>query len=140
MRDHNNANEFSSNSTKGVTATGVEWQYFSNHFNKFSIPRTILVIWKPSPSDWLKLNIDVSVKENLGLAFTGGLVRNHNGEWLLRFQRLVGVTTSLAAEIRSIRDGLQLISNQGWSKVEVETDSKLVIDLITNIHAGHLTI
>ena len=66
----------------------------------------IQVQWLPPPVNWVKLNSDGSSMGNPGLAGGGGLIRNEKGEWIKGYARAIGVTTSVAAELWAIRDGI----------------------------------
>ncbi|GKV17362.1 hypothetical protein SLEP1_g27876 [Rubroshorea leprosula] len=69
----------------------------------------------------------------------GGLLRDHLGRWMVGFSRSIGWTTSIAAELWAIRDGLEIAAGRGISKIIVETDSKVAILLIestdTTLHS-----
>ena len=64
--------------------------------------------WCYPPLNWHKLNSDVSSLGNSGLAGGGGLIRNDKGEWVKGYARAVGFTTSIAAELWALRDGIKL--------------------------------
>jgi hypothetical protein len=91
---------------------------------------TILVYWRPPPTDFFKLNTDGSAEGNPGLAGAGGIIRNHTGGWIKGFSRKIGVTNSLAAELWGLRDGLILAHQQNIKKIIIELDAKAVIDLV----------
>ena len=55
--------------------------------------------WLNPPSNWFKLNSDGSARGNPGLAGGGGLIRNEEGEWVKRYARANGITTSVATEL-----------------------------------------
>uniref|UniRef100_A0A2N9F7H7 Reverse transcriptase domain-containing protein n=1 Tax=Fagus sylvatica TaxID=28930 RepID=A0A2N9F7H7_FAGSY len=87
---------------------------------------TILVYWRPPPTDFFKLNTDGSAEGNPGLAGAGGIIRNHTGGWIKGFSRKIGVTNSLAAELWGLRDGLILAHQQNIKKIIIELDAKAV--------------
>ncbi|GKU97446.1 hypothetical protein SLEP1_g10590 [Rubroshorea leprosula] len=64
------------------------------------------------------------------MAGAGGIFRDHNGSWIYGYSRRVGFTTSLAAELWAIRDGLDIAVNRGISKLILETDSKVAETLL----------
>ena len=76
------------------------------------------------------MNIDGSSLGNPGLAGGGGLIRNDKGEWVKGFARAIGSTTSVAAELWALRDGIRLCITLKLPAVEIELDSKLVVDLM----------
>ncbi|PSS34373.1 Ribonuclease H protein [Actinidia chinensis var. chinensis] len=90
----------------------------------------IRVGWKPPSMGIFKLNTDGASKGNPGKAGAGGLIRNHEGRWVAGFCHNIGTTNSLEAEVTAIRDGLELVNRLGLTNVDVETDSKLAVQLI----------
>lgn len=69
---------------------------------------------------------------NPGLASEGGLIRNERGEWSKGYARAIGITTSVAAELWALRDGIRLCFALKLPAVIIELDSKLVVDLLKN--------
>ena len=67
---------------------------------------------------------------NPGLAGGGGIIRNDKGEWVKGFTRAIGSTTSVATELWTLRDGIRLCITLKLPMVEIELDSKLVMDLM----------
>ncbi|KAL6293667.1 hypothetical protein ACE6H2_001809 [Prunus campanulata] len=82
--------------------------------------------WKPPPLDWIKLNFDGSVRGNL--AATGFVIRDWNGNVRLAGAKNSGQVSITVAECLALRDGLAHAIHNGWRKVLVEGDSKLIID------------
>ena len=90
----------------------------------------IQVQWlHPSPN-WFKLNTDGSSLGNLGLASGGVLIWNENGEWVEGYSRAIGITKSVAGELWALRDGIQLCIALKLPTVEIELDSKLVVEFM----------
>ncbi|GKV40954.1 hypothetical protein SLEP1_g48538 [Rubroshorea leprosula] len=79
---------------------------------------------------FLTIRSDGSALGNPGMAGAGGLLRDHLGRWIIGFSRNIGWTTSIAAELWAIRDGLEVAISKGFSKIIVETDSKIATILI----------
>ena len=79
------------------------------------------------------MNTDGSSLGNLGLASGGGLIRNDKGEWVKGFARAIGSTTSVAVELWVLRDGIRLCITLKLPAVEIELDSKLVMDLMKEL-------
>ena len=90
----------------------------------------IRVGWKPPSTGIFKLNTDGASKGNPGKSGAGGLIRNHEGRWVAGFCHNIGTTNSLEAELSAIRDGLELVNRLRLTNVDVETDSKLAVQLI----------
>ena len=80
---------------------------------------------------WVKLNTNGSVQGNLGLAGCGGLLRDWHGNWISGFARAVGLTSSLAAELWAIHDGLYRCCALSLEAVQVEVDASVVISLLS---------
>lgn len=70
---------------------------------------------------------------NLGLVGGGGLIRNKKGKWVKGFARAIGSTTSVAAELWTLKDGIRLCIALKLPTVVIELDSKLVVDLLKKV-------
>lgn len=96
----------------------------------FSVPRvTIQVRWICHLINWFKLNSDGSSLGNPSIAGRGGLIQNDRGDWVKSYARFVGITTSVAVKLWALRDGVNLCLSLNLQVVEVELDTKLVVDL-----------
>nr|POF11678.1 putative ribonuclease h protein [Quercus suber] len=73
---------------------------------------------------------DGSSLGNPGLAGSEGLIRNEKGDWVKGFAFAIGTTTSVAAELWALRDGIRLCIALKLQAVVIELDSKIVIDLL----------
>ncbi|KAI8523187.1 hypothetical protein RHMOL_Rhmol13G0054100 [Rhododendron molle] len=62
-----------------------------------------------------------------GTVASDGLIRDHNGAFILVFQRQIGSCSVLAAELWDLRNGLKLAKNCNYSNVVVCTDALEVI-------------
>ncbi|KAF5204423.1 hypothetical protein FRX31_005990 [Thalictrum thalictroides] len=85
----------------------------------------IIVFWKRPNADFVALNIDGASQE--GIAAGGGLIRNHLGQHIVNFFSIYGEGTNNMAETRELYDGLQLCEDLCIDKVEIQTDSLLVV-------------
>jgi ribonuclease HI len=90
----------------------------------------ILIKWIPPPVNWAKLNTDGSVMGESGLAGGGGVIRNYLGNWVGGFSRSIGITTSVQAELRALKDGLQLALDLEIPNLEIEMDSTVAVKLL----------
>ena len=88
--------------------------------------------WEKPPPGWAKLNTDGAAVGSSGLAGCGGLIRDENGAWVAGFSRNIGSTTSFAAELWGIRDGLALCYNLNIHSIIVELDAKSIVDVFGN--------
>ena len=93
---------------------------------------TRCIRWERPEQGWKKLNTDGTCMGLHGLASCGGLVRNGNGHWVVGFSKRIGVTSSFAAELWGLREGLQLCCNLNISCLEVEMDAKSIVDVVGN--------
>ena len=108
----------------------AEVAYLMSNGNHSTIRNKIQVKWLNPPSNWFKLNSDGSARGNPGLAGGGGLIRNEKGEWVKGYARAIGITTSVAAKLWALRDGICLCIALKLPAVEIELDAKVVIDLV----------
>ncbi|KAL6135940.1 hypothetical protein ACLB2K_068165 [Fragaria x ananassa] len=77
------------------------------------------------------INFDGSVCHNKNAA-AGFVVRDHEGNPILAGSRCVGNSIVPIAECSALRDGLFHALCNDIRRVQVEGDSKLIIDLINN--------
>lgn len=97
------------------------------YFHKEPIP----VEWKKPRIGWTKLNFDGSCKGISGKASIGGVVRNHNAEFLLGYAESIGQANSTIAELTALRRGLELVLENGWNNdVWLEGDAKTLVEII----------
>ena len=87
----------------------------------------------PPPLGWFKLNTDGSSLGNPRMAGGGGVIWNHVGDWEGGFSRAIGVTTSVQAELRALKDGLELAIDLGILNLEIEMDSLVAVELVNSI-------
>ena len=58
--------------------------------------------------------------------------------WVIGFSRKIGITTSYLAELWALRDGLNICLSKHLLDVEVELDTKIVVDVLTSSHLPNL--
>ena len=78
------------------------------------------------------MNSDGSSLGNPGLAGGGGIIRDSARNWVKGYAQAIGVTTSVAAELWALRDGIRLCIALNLPAVEIELDAKVVVDLVTS--------
>lgn len=81
-----------------------------------------LVNWVPPYENQVVLNVDGSSLGNPGQAGFGGLIRDHNGSWILGFSGYIGIVDSVEAELKGIESGLRLAWDCGYRDVSCRSD------------------
>ena len=94
-------------------------------------PNSSNISWTPPISDHIKLNFDVSVLLS-NKAAAGFILRDSNGTPILASTKNLGKTNVLCAEAAALRAGLYVVMIHGYQRVQVEGDSKILIDCINN--------
>lgn len=77
------------------------------------------------------MNVDGCSKGNPGVAGAGALIRDSMGTWMQNFAVNTGICTSVRAELWAVVTGLDLAWTLGLCQVILDTDSILVVGLIT---------
>ncbi|KAL6196815.1 hypothetical protein ACLB2K_032428 [Fragaria x ananassa] len=90
-----------------------------------------MIRWSTPPSNWVKINFDGSVQNK---AAAGGFVlRSDDGKPLVSAAFNSGTASVPLPEALALRNNLLCIKEKGVLKVEVEGDSKLVIDIVNGV-------
>ncbi|GAU14826.1 hypothetical protein TSUD_50380 [Trifolium subterraneum] len=80
---------------------------------------------------WIKLNCDGSQNDWVSLAGCGGLLRDSNDKWIKGYSRKIGSCDALHAEMWGMYLGMNLAWRQGITHLHVESDSKVLINMVT---------
>ena len=88
--------------------------------------------WERLAVGWKKLNTNGFVIGSSRQAGCGGVVRDEHGDWVAGFTRHIGATSSFAAELWGLRDGLNLFSSLNIPCLIIELDTKAVVDVLRN--------
>ena len=129
-----------------VFRTGkLEWSYYKKSIKDsaefFSIglnaklpkAKAVLVVgWEKPPMGWAKLNSDGSAFGNTGRARGGGVIRDHDGQWLKGYARPLGCSNSCMTELWALRDGLLLAKEMGLNNLIIELGALSVVLLMNN--------
>jgi ribonuclease HI len=110
-----------------------EFYYLIGNCSKVKSRTSTPIKWVSPPLGWFKLNTDGSSLGNPGMAGGGEVIRNHIGEWVGGFSRAIGATTSVQAELRALKDGLELAIDLGILNLEIEIDSLVAVELVNSI-------
>lgn len=73
------------------------------------------------------MNIDGASKSSTLLSGCGGVYRDHNSTFMGAFVLHIGPQATLVAELRACIQAVTIIVEKHWSKLWIETDSKLVL-------------
>ena len=76
------------------------------------------------------VQIDGSSQGNPSLAGGGRLICNDKGKWVKGYTRAISITTSVAAKLWPLQDGIHLCIALKLPAMEIELDAKVVIDLV----------
>ena len=77
-----------------------------------------------------RLNIDGATKGNFCNAGGGVIIRNDKGDMIARFYNWYGFSTNMIAEFRACLDGLRLYHKLDLNRIEIESDSAALIDML----------
>ena len=92
--------------------------------------------WEKPEVGQFRLNSDGSSLGNLGLAGSGGLIRNGDGDWVCGYAKKIGITTSFVAELQGLRDGILQCLKLHLPTIKIEIDVKSIVDLLNNPRAA----
>ncbi|CAN1188278.1 Putative ribonuclease H protein At1g65750, partial [Linum perenne] len=79
---------------------------------------------------WVTLNSDGSVLSETGQAAAEGLIRDHQGRYLVAFTMNLGKCSITRAELRGAVSGLQLAWERGYRKIQLQLDSQCAVQLL----------
>ena len=92
---------------------------------------TRMIGWTPPRVGWMKLNADGASHGNPGPASAGGVLCNGEGEWCGGFAHKIGRCSAPLAELWGVYYGLVIAWEKGISRLELEVDSKMVVEFLT---------
>ncbi|KAG8492505.1 hypothetical protein CXB51_009760 [Gossypium anomalum] len=72
---------------------------------------------------WVFLSTDGAMARDFGYATTGGVVRDHDGNWIVGFTHFLGVCSPFEAEIWGILNGILILLNKGYRRTIILTDN-----------------
>ncbi|PNX76496.1 ribonuclease H [Trifolium pratense] len=92
---------------------------------------TIFIGWRSPREGWIKLNCDGAYKDSFDLAGCGGLFRKSDDRLIKGYSRKIGTYDAFSAEMWGMYLGMQLALRQCFHHLQVENDSKSLVDMIT---------
>ncbi|KAE8696798.1 hypothetical protein F3Y22_tig00110646pilonHSYRG00115 [Hibiscus syriacus] len=66
----------------------------------------------------------------------GGLFRNNTSDWISGFQKSIGITSTIQAELWAILIGLQCAQKKGFEMVQIHFDCVEAVDIVNNPNAS----
>ncbi|GAA0139704.1 hypothetical protein LIER_01195 [Lithospermum erythrorhizon] len=83
---------------------------------------------------FVKLSCDGAWDKNGGNSVVGAIIHDEAGSFVEGLFKAMGkVESDLATEALAIREGLEFAKQLGWRRVEVESYSKYLIQVLTNV-------
>lgn len=92
---------------------------------------------EPPTNGYLKLNIDGLAHANPGKGGIGGVFRDQNGHWILGFYMHLPYTTPTMVDLLALRHGIDITKANNFNHFSIETDSSVVIYMLTNNHPSY---
>nr|ABD32321.2 Ribonuclease H [Medicago truncatula] len=92
----------------------------------------IYIGWKRPREGLIKLNSDGACKDMGVIAGCGGLFRDLDGRWIKGYTKKIGACDALHAEMWGLYLGLDMAWREHYSHLIVESDSKILIDMISD--------
>lgn len=86
--------------------------------------------WTPPNEGWVKLNVDGAVALDGQQASIRGLLQDSTGTWLWGYAMSYGGDSVFKVEARVMLEGLLLVWDKGFKRVEVESDNALLVELL----------
>ncbi|KAM5577920.1 hypothetical protein ABKV19_008311, partial [Rosa sericea] len=116
----------------GVLPTSLE-DFQKYHPKASSKKKRPLTKWKCPPRGRLKINIDGAYRADSGEGGIGVVVRDDLGTGIAAIARpFLHAHSAINMEAEACRAGLLLGIHQGWTEVEIESDSALLIAALQN--------
>ncbi|MBA0661421.1 hypothetical protein Goklo_005716 [Gossypium klotzschianum] len=122
-------------SNMDLIATSIAWaRSISNlaRLNNSCCSEYTKEYWQPQPVGWVKGNIDGSIPKHTSSAAVGGMIRDHEGNWLFGFGMRIGRYGIFQTEARALYEGLVVAWHEGFRQIEVESDNAILIDVVSN--------
>ncbi|GLT97931.1 hypothetical protein SLE2022_154720 [Rubroshorea leprosula] len=128
FHNYSNLQEIASKSI-GLTA---EFCSSNPHLRRITSCTYLPIRWLPPREGWFKLNTDGSSNFTQTCSGAGGIIRNHEGTWVMGFAQNLGYGTNNDAELWGIKISLELAAKLKIKLLEVETDSTFVVNTLAD--------
>ncbi|KAK4727019.1 hypothetical protein R3W88_031936 [Solanum pinnatisectum] len=117
---------------QNISFSALEFYYLDYCPLSNSLRCTIVVQWHRLPVGFIKLNIDGSFDSNTNNGGTGGVLRNHMGDWITGFTCKVRVKNAHQAESLALLHGLNLAKSKTMKCLMIETDSQVLLNSLNS--------
>lgn len=107
-------------------------QFFGEIKTHQSSPRIRSSEWSPPPPDLVKFNVDGFSLGNPGSSGVGGVLRNHNKDFLGIFSEAIPDSWAYEAEVLAILKALLFCKLHSFRNVLIESDSTLAVGWVNN--------
>jgi ribonuclease HI len=105
------------------------------HHSRPQLEESIYIGWKRPQEGWIKLNSDGACKDRGKIAGCGSLFRDSDGRRIKGYTKKIGACDALHAKMWGLYLGLNMVLREHFSHLIVESDSKILIDRISdNFH------
>ncbi|GAA0170366.1 hypothetical protein LIER_40941 [Lithospermum erythrorhizon] len=102
---------------------------------------TVLQGWATPSPGFVKINCDAGWSQTTKCGTTGLVCQDEAGQFVgAVFYNLGQVQSAAVAEVLAIREGMEWAWKQGWRRVEVESDAKVIIQSINGVYPVSLTL
>ncbi|OIT31306.1 hypothetical protein A4A49_56379, partial [Nicotiana attenuata] len=108
----------------------TEYYYLKYRANNQEKKLSCNTNWRKPHVGWIKLNFDRAYKQTT--SGIGGVVRDHNGNWIMGFNMKVQAASYIHAELLALQQSLMLAMERNLFPIEIETDSIQVLNLLEN--------
>ncbi|MCH99988.1 ribonuclease H protein, partial [Trifolium medium] len=98
----------------------------------------VQVRWMRPQQGYLSLNTDGAVKNGSQQAGCGGVIRNGSGNWVCGFAKALGPCSAFVAELWGILEGITIAKDRNIMRIEVQVDSKAVLQYLTSPKNGSI--
>lgn len=94
------------------------------------------VKWSPPHDGWVCLNTDGAASQSKCRAGCGGVVRCQDGQQIVGFSKFLENTNAYVAELWGVSEGLCLVKDRGFTHIQVQLDSQVVVNSILGKGTG----
>lgn len=84
----------------------------------------------PPPKEWFKLNFDGAARGNPRIVVIRCIINDHTGHWIAKKAKSISPTSNNLADLKALKEGLKFCHFLGISKIVVECDSQIVLNVI----------